>query len=65
VKEELEATLLGAETGPPWRPSAPSSRSSAADTESVLAAWEEGGVRTDETARELDERRAQYERASR
>jgi len=61
VKEELEATLFGAEVG-----TASTERSELEELrgryETVLAAWEEGGVRTDETARELDERRAQYER---
>jgi len=61
VKEELEATLFGAEVG-----TASTERSELEDLrvryEAVLSAWEEGGVRTDETARELDERRAQYER---
>src|SRR5262249_6371975 len=61
VKEQLEATLFGAEVG-----TASTERSELEELrgryEAVLAAWEEGGVRTDETARELDERRAQYER---
>ncbi|TMA79143.1 MAG: preprotein translocase subunit SecA [Deltaproteobacteria bacterium] len=62
VKEELEATLLGAETGTAVATERSELEELRSRYESVLAAWEEGGVRTDETARELDERRAQYER---
>src|SRR5205814_1465173 len=58
----LEATLLGAETGTAVATERSELEELRSRYESVLAAWEEGGVRTDETARELDERRAQYER---
>src|SRR5438093_868465 len=61
-KEELETTLLGADAG-----GAVASERSALENlrtryEASLAAWEEGGVRTDEAGRELDERRSEYER---
>src|SRR5213083_2444906 len=62
AKEELEATLLGAEGGG----AVASERSALEDLraryEAALAAWEEGGARTDEAGRELDERRSEYER---
>src|SRR5207247_6960023 len=62
AKEELETTLLGADAG-----GAVASERSALENprtryEASLAAWEEGGVRTDEAGRELDERRSEYER---
>src|SRR5256885_4569972 len=62
AKEEIEATLLGAEGGG----AVASERSALEDLraryEAALAAWEEGGARTDEAGRELDERRSEYER---
>src|SRR5438094_512655 len=62
AKEELETTLLGADAG-----GAVASERSALENlrtryEASLAAWEEGGGRTDEAGRELDERRSEYER---
>jgi preprotein translocase SecA subunit len=62
VKEEIETTLLSAGGGA----DVATERSSLEDLRSrygeLLAVWEDGGVRTDEAARELDERRSQYER---
>src|SRR6059036_1206156 len=62
AKKELETTLLAADAG-----GAVASERSALENlrtryEASLAAWEEGGVRTDEAGRELDERRSEYER---
>jgi hypothetical protein len=62
VKEELESTLLGAaDTG-----AVATERSSLEELrqryEAALEAWEETGVRTDDAGRDLDERRAEYER---
>ena len=62
IKDELETTLFAAaEEG-----AVATERSALEELreryEEVLAAWEDGGIRTDEAARELDERRAQYER---
>ncbi len=61
VKEELETTLLEAGSG-----AVAGERTALEELraryEAALDAWEEGGVRTDEAGRDLDERRAQYER---
>jgi preprotein translocase subunit SecA len=61
VKEEIETALLAPEAG-----GATTERSALGELreryEEVLVAWEDGGRRTDEVARELDERRSQYER---
>jgi preprotein translocase SecA subunit len=61
VKEELESLLLGAGAG--------GVEGERADLvtlrdryEAMLTAWEEGGQRSDDHGRELNERRAEYER---
>src|SRR5581483_1924420 len=62
IKEEIETTLLGADAGA----TVASERSAFEDLrsryEAVLEVWEEGGARTDEIGRQVDERRAEYER---
>jgi preprotein translocase SecA subunit len=62
VKEEMETTLLGADAGGAVSTERSSLEELRARYEAVLEAWEQGGMRTDDTARELDERRSQYER---
>jgi preprotein translocase SecA subunit len=61
VKEELETTLLEAGSG-----DVATERTALEELraryEAALDAWEEGGIRTDEAGRQLDERRAEYER---
>src|SRR5437870_3630750 len=62
VKEELETTLLGADAGGAVATERSALEDLRARYEAALAAWEEGGGRTDEAGRELDERRSEYER---
>jgi preprotein translocase SecA subunit len=64
AKDQLEAALL--EAGGGGADAVALERSSLEELraryEEVLAAWEEGGLRSDDVGRQLDERRAQYER---
>src|SRR5437773_1808856 len=62
VKEEIETTLLGADAGGAVATERSALEDLRARYEAALAAWEEGGGRTDEAGRELDERRSEYER---
>src|SRR5438445_343927 len=62
VKEELETTLLGADAGGAVATERSALEDLRARYEAALAAWGEGGCRTDEAGRELDERRSEYER---
>src|SRR5206468_3018202 len=61
VKEELETTLLAADPGGTVARERSALEELRRRYEEVLAAWEEHGERTDETARVLDERRSEYE----
>ncbi len=62
VKEEIETTLLGAGGGAAVATERQGLEELRTRYEAVLEAWEQVGHRTDDVARELDERRAQYER---
>ncbi len=62
AKAELETTLLGAGGGSAVETERSSLEALGARYEAVLAAWEAGAARSDEAGRELDERRAEYER---
>src|SRR3989442_11313492 len=62
VKEEIETTLLGADAGGAVATERSALEDLRARYEAALAAWEQGGGRTDEAGRELDERRSEYER---
>src|SRR5205814_535223 len=62
AKEELETTLLAADAGGAVATERSALEDLRARYEAALAAWEEGGGRTDEAGRELDERRSEYER---
>jgi preprotein translocase SecA subunit len=62
IKDELESTLFAAEGVGAIEAERSSLSELKARYEAVLAAWEEGGQRGDEVARELDDRRSQYER---
>src|SRR5207248_988511 len=60
--EEIETTLLGADAGGAVATERSALEDLRARYEAALAAWEQGGGRTDEAGRELDERRSEYER---
>jgi len=62
VKGELETALLGAGGGAAVASERAGLEELKARYGAVLDAWEQVGHRTDDTARELDERRAEYER---
>jgi preprotein translocase SecA subunit len=62
VKAELEAVLFEAGAGAAVADERSSLEDLRARYEAVLAAWEESSPRTHEAARELDERRSEYER---
>jgi preprotein translocase SecA subunit len=62
AKEEIEATLLSAEGGAAVAAERASFEELRRRYEAVLQAWEDGGIRTAEAVRELDDRRARYER---
>src|SRR5689334_6602458 len=62
VKDELESTLLDAGGGSAVAGERSALQELRARYESALEAWEERGARSDEAGRELDERRAEYER---
>jgi len=62
AKEELETTLLAAGGGSAVATERSTLEELGARYEAALQAWEEGGVRTDEAGRDLDERRAEYDR---
>jgi preprotein translocase SecA subunit len=61
VKEEIESTLLGAAGGADVATERSALEELRARYEAVLGAWDESG-RTEDVGRELDERRAEYER---
>jgi preprotein translocase SecA subunit len=62
VKDEIETMLLGAGDDATVSTERSALEELRARYEALLDAWEGGGLRTDEAVRELDERRAQYER---
>ena len=62
AKAELETTLLAAGGSGAVATERSALEELGARYEAALEAWEEGGVRTDEAGRDLDERRAEYER---
>ncbi len=62
VKTELESTLLQAAGGGAVATERSALEALRARYEAVLDAWEEGSLRNDDAGRELDERRAEYER---
>jgi preprotein translocase SecA subunit len=62
AKEELEAGLLEASGGAGVEAERAALEELRARYQELLDAWEEGGARSPEVVRELDERRSQYER---
>jgi preprotein translocase subunit SecA len=62
IKTELESTLFNAGGGDAVDTERQSLEELRSSYEAVLDAWEQVGHRTDDVARELDERRSQYER---
>jgi hypothetical protein len=62
VKEELETTLLDAAGAGAVATEKTALQELRQRYEAVLEAWEERGARSDDAGRELDERRAEYER---
>jgi len=61
VKEELETTLMAGDASGAVAPERSAFEELRRRYEHVLAAWEDRGQRTEETARILDERRSEYE----
>jgi preprotein translocase SecA subunit len=62
AKDSLESTLLGAADAAGVATERSSLEEVRSRFENALSAWEASAVRTEDAARELDERRAQYER---
>jgi preprotein translocase SecA subunit len=62
IKTELESTLFNAGGGDAVDTERQSLEELRSSYEALLDAWEQVGHRTDDVARELDERRSQYER---